>query len=106
MHFFVSKALPFGSAASVLHFNRLSRLFWRLGLEVGLLWANFYDDYPAILETSTVQALSGLERLTDFGVEVDTSAACDNLLAVRNKEGRTSEVIAVLQEFCPRGACP
>ena len=59
VHFFVSKALPFGSAASVLHFNRLSRLFWRLGLEVGFVWANFYDDYPvmtpAILETSTAR---------------------------------------------------
>ena len=36
-------------------------------------------------------------------MEVDTSAACDNLLAVRNKEGRTSEVIAVLQEFLSQG---
>ena len=38
-----------------------------------------------------------------LGVEVDTSATCDNLLAVRNKEGRTSEVIAVLQEFLSHG---
>ena len=27
---FEGKALPFGSTASVLHFNRLSRLLWRV----------------------------------------------------------------------------
>ena len=38
---FESKALPFGSSASVLHFNRLARLFWRIGVELSLPWCNF-----------------------------------------------------------------
>ena len=45
---FEGKALPFRSTASVLHFNRLARLFWRLGLELGLCWGNFFDDYPVM----------------------------------------------------------
>ena len=45
---FLMNTLPFGSVASVLHFNRVSRLLWRLGLEMGILWTNYFDDYPCI----------------------------------------------------------
>ena len=41
---FVGNALPFGSTASVVYFNRVSRLIWRLGLELFLPWCNYYDD--------------------------------------------------------------
>ena len=43
---FVGKALPFGSTASVVYFNRLSRLVWRLGLELFIPWCNYFDDFP------------------------------------------------------------
>ena len=41
---FVSKTLPFGSVASVLHFNRVARLL-RIGLELDIPWTNYYDDF-------------------------------------------------------------
>ena len=43
---FVGNALPFGPTASVVFFNPVSRLIWRLGLELYLSWCNYYDDYP------------------------------------------------------------
>ncbi|CAE6946874.1 SLC24A2 [Symbiodinium sp. CCMP2592] len=115
---FESKALPFGSTASVVHFNRMSRLFWRIGLELHLWWSNFYDDYPVMTPTllkdstmSTMMLLSrllgfsaSLEKLAPFssvgsmlGVEVDCSSAPDAIIRVRNKEGRASEVCEVIQ---------
>ncbi|CAE7361058.1 unnamed protein product [Symbiodinium sp. CCMP2592] len=115
---FESKALPFGSTASVVHFNRMSRLFWRIGLELHLWWSNFYDDYPVMTPTllkdstmATMMLLSqllgfsaSLEKLAPFssvgtmlGVEVDCSSAPDALIRVRNKEGRASEVCEVIQ---------
>ena len=44
---FMMKTLPFGSTASVLHFNRVSRLIWRLGLELDL-WSSYFDDVPCL----------------------------------------------------------
>ena len=43
---FYMRTLPFGSIASVVHFNRISRLLWRLGLALGILWGNYFDDFP------------------------------------------------------------
>ena len=45
---FVSRTLPFGSTASVLHFNRAARLLHRIGLELDVAWTNYYDDYPVV----------------------------------------------------------
>ena len=68
---FESKALPFGSSASVLHFNRLARLFWRIGVELFLPWCNFYDDFP-------VMSPKGIAANT-----MDTMIALCNLLGFR-----------------------
>ncbi|CAE7209546.1 unnamed protein product [Symbiodinium sp. CCMP2592] len=121
---FESKALPFGSTASVVHFNRLSRLFWRIGIELHLPWANFYDDYPvmtpSLLRESTMTTMMLLSRLLGFdvsleklapfaptasmlGVELDCSDAQDSILRVRNKEGRASEVCEVIQHCIREG---
>jgi hypothetical protein len=46
---FCQVTLPFGAAASVLHFNRVARAIWLLGAKELLLpWVNFFDDYPII----------------------------------------------------------
>ena len=37
---FFMQTLPFGSVASVLHFNRVARLLWRVGIELNLMWFN------------------------------------------------------------------
>ena len=32
----------------MLHFNRVARLLWRIGIELSLLCFNYFDDYPCI----------------------------------------------------------
>ena len=121
---FESKALPFGSAASVLHFNRLSRLLWRLGVELLIPWGNFFDDFPAMSPSaisdntmSTMTALCSLlgfafadDKLSPFqpaatmlGVEVDCSRCDEGLVLVRNKPGRAEELVVSLEEFLREG---
>ena len=121
---FESKALPFGSAASVLHLNRLSRLLWRLGVELLIPWGNFFDDFPAMSPSaisdntmSTMTALCSLlgfafadDKLSPFqpaatmlGVEVDCSRCDEGLVLVRNKPGRAEELVVSLEEFLREG---
>lgn len=115
---FEGKALPFGSTASVVHFNRLARLFWRVGLEVHLFWANFVDDYPVMspecLAKSSMDTLlilssllgfsASVDKLSPFshiatmlGVEVDLGSAEEGVIRIKNKEGRSSEVCEVIR---------
>ena len=121
---FEGKALPFGSTASVLHFNRLSRLLWRLGLELGLCWGNFYDDYPIMsprcLAGSTMTTMLMLckllgftcteEKLKDFfcksamlGVELDLSCAREGFVLIRNKQGRAGDVVRAIKTSVGEG---
>ncbi|CAE7270056.1 SLC24A2 [Symbiodinium sp. CCMP2592] len=121
---FEGKALPFGSTSSVLHFNRLSRLLWRIGLEVFLFWANFVDDYPVMspccLSGSTMDTLlvlssvlgfsASLDKLNPFadvasmlGVEIDLKGAKESVIRIRNKEGRSSEVCDAIRECISEG---
>ena len=66
--FFIMHTLPFGSSASVLHFNRISWLLWALGCRLGLLWSCYYDDYPILcpkdLESSSMGAAKAMFKLT------------------------------------------
>eukprot|EP00435_Cladocopium_sp_Y103_P052227 s792_g16.t1 len=120
---FMMRTLPFGSTASVLHFNRMARLIWRLGLELHLWWANYFDDYPCISHqcqvASTKSCVEGLFRLLGFrfaqdklapfstqtemlGVVVDTS---DNkFVAIDNKAGRKQELDAEIRSLLASGS--
>ena len=110
---FVGNALPFGSTASVVYFNRIARLVWRLGLELLLPWCNYYDDYPifapACVAASTMSSMIGLVKLLGFsysedklhpfgstaamlGVEVDCGPWKEGHIVVRNKESRAKEI--------------
>ncbi|CAE7566848.1 unnamed protein product [Symbiodinium sp. CCMP2592] len=121
---FESKALPFGSSASVLHFNRLARLFWRIGVELCVPWCNFYDDFPVMspggIAANTMETMIALCNLLGFrfasdklspfkaqatmlGVEVDCSRFSEGLVLVRNKPGRAEELIASLDEVLEEG---
>ena len=114
---FLMNTLPFGSVASVLHFNRVSRLLWRLELEMGILWTNYFDDYPCIShllhEKSTMSAVKGLfellgyayakDKLLDFsnesemlGIKLDLSGPRSGVVVVDNKESRKSEMAELL----------
>ena len=121
---FVSRTLPFGSTASVLHFNRAARLLHRIGLELDVAWTNYYDDYP-VVEFSflaantnhTIKALAsllGFECSTDkelpfadeaemLGVVLDGSKSSAGILSVKNKKSRMEELAANLQSLLDAG---
>ena len=75
---FYMRTLPFGSVASVLHFNRVSRLLWRLGVQLGVIWGSYFDDYPTICHSlhaaSTMTCVQGLFKLLGFGFAEDKLA--------------------------------
>ena len=108
VRFFVSKALAFGSSASVLHFNRLSRLYRRVGLEVGLFWANFFDDFPVMSPACSRLGktyLGSLVQRISWPLSLPAPLCWEWRLTVpgevlvRKKEGRTSEVVEVLRDL-------
>ena len=110
---FVCKTLPFGSSASVLHFNRVARLLQRIGHELLVNWCNFYDDYPVVtfraLAKGTDLTIRALLKLVGFewaadkdmefspcsdllGVSLDLAAAQGGTIAVGNKVSRMVEL--------------
>ena len=114
---FLMRTLPCGSTASVLHFNRVARL-WRLGIELNLWWSNYFDDYPCISQqhqvSSTKACVEGLfnllgfrfaqEKLAPFststemlGVVVDTSRK--GIVQVDNKEARKKDLVAEINKL-------
>ena len=72
---FVCNTLPFGSSASVMHFNRVSLLLQRIMWEVCLIAACYYDDFPSVMPAMlsegsdkivhTVMQLLGYEMAID-----------------------------------------
>ena len=72
---FVSRTLPFGSTASVLHFNRAARLLHRIGLELDVVWTTYYDDYPVVefsfLAANTSHTIKALTSLLGFECSTD-----------------------------------
>ncbi len=117
---FFMRTLPFGSVASVLHFIRVARLLWRVGIELNLMWFNFFDDYPcispSIQSNSTMMTVKGLfgllgfkfaeDKLSDFastaemlGVVIDASRSSEGLVKIDNKESRKTEVVNALNDI-------
>ena len=123
---FVGNAPLFGSTASVVYFNRVAQLIWRLGLELFLPWCNYYHDYPVFapscLAASTMTAMIGLVKLLGFdsstdilhdfgtvsamlGVEVDCSnwKAGSIVIVVKNKESRSREINELVSNLSEGG---
>ena len=117
---FVSRTLPFGSAASVLHFNRVARLLHRIGVELDVNWSNYFDDFPVVEFDELCQSTSGtiraLTHLLGFecspdkeepfsssthtlGMCLDTSSSHEGFVKVRNREDRTRELKDVVQDI-------
>ena len=121
---FVSRTLPFGSTASVLHFNRAARLLHRIGLELDVAWTNYYDDYPVVefsfLAANTNHTMKALTSLLGFecstdkelpfadeaemlGVVLDVSKSALGILSVKNKQSRMEELSGSLQSLIDTG---
>ena len=119
---FLQTTLPFGSSASVLHFNRWSRFLWFLGIkEMGLLWTCFFDDFPIItpgsMELSTEAAANVVLKITGWriaegekdqpwstcfqalGVSFNLDKISMSASTVGNKEGRVEVVLPMIQKF-------
>ena len=121
---FVSRTLPFGSTASVLHFNRAARLLHRIGLELDVAWTNYYNDYPVVefsfLAANTNHTMKALTSLLGFecstdkelpfadeaemlGVVLDVSKFGLGILSVKNKQSRMEELSGSLQSLIDAG---
>ena len=117
---FISHTLPFGSTAAVLHFNRASRLLHRLGHELMIPWANYYDDFPVvdftILSDSSANTIRALMKILGFacsidkelpfapsaemlGVVLDLGSASFGKVVIRNKEHRLEELANTVREI-------
>eukprot|EP00435_Cladocopium_sp_Y103_P038982 s2786_g10.t1 len=118
------RTLPFGAAASVLHFNRISKLLWALGCKLGLIWASYYDDYPLLcpsnLEASSLGGAKALFNLLGFeyaadkmfdpapkadilGVELDLSLSGQGCVDIRNKQDRIEDICNALDNILETG---
>jgi hypothetical protein len=125
--FFLQVSLPFGARGSVNPFNRASRLLWAVGLDTGLIWLNFFDDYPTFCPgnvshvvrpaTKLLFNLLGwqfadspekdLEFAADFvalGVVFDISRLEHGLSQVKHKPKRASEVKEQLYNVLAEGS--
>ena len=83
---FAGNALPFGSIASVVYFNRVSRLLWRSGLELCLPWCNCYDDYPVFSPACLMTAMVRLVTLLGFDYSGDKLHAFGTIAAMLGVE--------------------
>ena len=120
---FLMRTLPFGSTASVLHFNRVARLIWRLGVELNLWWSNYFDDFPCIAHScqlastkSSVECLFNLlgfrfahdklapfaERSEMLGIILDTSKK--GYVVIDNKETRKAELAEEIKKILENGS--
>jgi len=59
---FEGRVLPFGATASVVHFNRCSRLLQHIGYQLYLPWSSYFDDFPVV--TPNVWAESTMSAMT------------------------------------------
>ena len=121
---FIGNVLPFGATASVVHFNRVSRLIHSIGLCAGLLWGNYFDDFPMVAPCILGQSSMNMAKLlldmlgfqfaehklkpfeskaTVLGVEIDASEAGSGYVLVRNKPGRIEEISEAVNGVLTRG---
>ena len=110
---FIGNVLPFGATASVVHFNRISRLVHFIGLSAGLLWGNYFDDFPMVTPMALGKSSMDVAKLlldllgfqfaehklkpfepkaTVLGVEIDAGDASSGWLLIRNKPSRVDEI--------------
>ena len=124
---FVSNVIPFGSSSSVFGFNRLSRCIFLIGLRIfGLVWCNFYDDYPQLdigasgdnsqLCAERLLALLGwkvsfkptkrapfADRFDALGVTFDFSCCHHGIITVKNKLSRVHQILSELTDVLRKG---
>ena len=120
----MSAGLPFGAAATVLAFNRVARLVWRILKKAGILCTNYFDDYLVLDFASaagvTVHAVRSIMALLGFkcsvdkemefdektdmvGVCVDTTEVKDGTVLISNKPSRVKILGENIEEILKVG---
>lgn len=121
---FVSAVLPFGAAAAVMAFNRVSRLLWRIFIEAGVLCGSYFDDFPILdlgctsgSASSTVRAICKLlgfkcsedkelefaDKTAMLGVIFDTSMAKEAKCVISNKPDRVKQLSESIDTVLDKG---
>ena len=122
---FVCNTLPFGSSASVMHFNRISLLLQRILWEVQVLATCYYDDFPVaspcFLGQGTDQVVHAVMDLFGFdlsldkeqpfgtdtetlGVMVNTADLRFEVVTVGNKPDRAAAMVNKNDDVLAKGA--
>lgn len=117
---FIARTLPFGASGSVRNFLRISEFLQAVGSEMGILWANYFDDFPMVshrLHTaSTMAGAKGILALMGFdfaedklepfghsaevlGVVVNLAECNSGRIIVENKPSRVEELKEVLEKL-------
>ena len=121
---FVCSVLPFGAAAAVMAFNRVSRLLWRVLIEAKVLCGAYFDDYPlldfgvsASSADGTAKAIFKLlgfmvsvdkdvefsDTTTMLGVSLDTREAAGGVIKVANKTERVEALSKSIDDVVKNG---
>ena len=122
---FVCKVLPFGASAAVVAFNRISRLVWRILSEAGIVCSAYFDDFPIVDHSDTVDGASSTIRAVMamlgvacsedkdvgfsvstqmLGVVLDTSSASKGYVEIKNKPERVEALVAAIDSVLQSGA--
>ena len=127
VEFFVLRGLPFGSAASVLQFNRYSQFMaYFAAVYLGICCTSYYDDYdvtePMYSATNGQQCLWRLHRTIGFildkdkhvraaannnaflGVVTDFSDFARGLIYLRISASRKSKILSMLRSILLQGS--
>jgi hypothetical protein len=118
--YYLQRALPFGAVASVVAFNRFSRLLWRIASStLKICLTNYFDDFPMVdvpatanssrltfeslllhcgvpFATAEKKRKPPAEQFSMLGVLMDLSQTRDGIIRVRNTESGTAELNATI----------
>ena len=123
---FEGRVLPFGATASVVHFNRCSRLLQHIGYQLYLPWSSYFDDFPVVtpnvLAESTMSTMTTMLDLLGLSMPstncnllppkpmfwalrsiLDKSAIGNDKVLIGNKAGRIDEVRSSITKVLESG---
>ena len=79
----------------MVHFNRVSRLIHSIDLSAGLLWGNYFDDFPMVAPCVLIQSSMSMAKLLldmlGFQFADHKLKPCDSKATVLGVESDASE---------------
>jgi hypothetical protein len=130
LEYYLQRALPFGAVASVVAFNRFSRLLWRIAVTtLKLHITNYFDDFimlstpelamNAWLSFEKLLLMCGVSFATDerkrkpwsssfsaLGVSFRLDKCTEGIVSVENTSARKEELSAAIDEILLAGTLP